>query len=227
MINHQHRCLFVHIPKTAGKSVLRFFGMSWQAHTDIAKYTRDLDDDILNNYTRFTIVRNPWDRLVSDYHFQKRKASADDKRLLLFHENGNIRSFQEWLEVVLDDPFQAQPKQWGGAVSKGIHRWSPQLDWISLDDQIKVDHILRMEQLATDFPQLCQTLNLPPNTLPCRNWKVHGHYSMYYDDLSRQQVADYYAKDLHAFGYEFERPKSRTYWFLTKKLAPRLKSVFA
>src|SRR5580700_6489166 len=31
MINHHYRCIFVHIPKTAGKSINRFFGMEWQS----------------------------------------------------------------------------------------------------------------------------------------------------------------------------------------------------
>jgi len=226
MINHQHRCIFVHIPKTAGKSVLRFFDMSWQAHTDLAKYTRDLDTDVLQHYTTFTIVRNPWERMVSDYHFQKQKSTSDNKRLHLFNQDGTVRSFREWLNVVMADPFKAEPSQWGGAVSTGMHRWSPQLDWISLDGQINVDHVLRLEHLSKDFPRLCRALNLPPAELPCRNWKLHGHYSSYYDDVTRQMVADYYAKDIGAFGYEFMRPANRTYWFLTKKLAPRLKSAF-
>jgi hypothetical protein len=42
--------------------------------------------------------------------------------------------------------------------------------------------------------------------LPRHNKSSHGHYSDYYDDQSRDRVAELYAMDIEAFGYAFERP---------------------
>ena len=39
-----------------------------------------------------------------------------------------------------------------------------------------------------------------------RNPSSHGHYSDYYDDETREIVAEYMAADIRHFGYAFERP---------------------
>jgi hypothetical protein len=59
MISHPHRCIFVHIPKTAGNSVNRVFGVDWQNHKDLARYAAELPPDIFSTYFKFAIVRNP------------------------------------------------------------------------------------------------------------------------------------------------------------------------
>jgi chondroitin 4-sulfotransferase 11 len=226
MINHTHRCLFVHIPKTAGKSVKRFFGTEWQPHQDLARYAQQLPAEVFSTYWKFAVVRNPWDRLLSDYNFQLKKSAPDSDRLFLHHPGGGVRSFREWLTAVLADPFHYPASAWGGSVSPGIHRWSPQVDWISLQGKIAVDQVLRIENLAADFPSLCRRLNVPPAELPCRNWQFHFHYADYYDPESRDLVARHFARDIEAFGYRFEVRNNRLGWVMAEKIRPRVKSVW-
>lgn len=227
MINHQHRLIFVHIPKTAGQSVLRFFGMHWHNHKDLARYAQELGPDVLAGYLKCAIVRNPWDRLLSDYIYQKRKSVRIGEKLFIHDERGNRRSFRQWVETVLVDPHRYTPAQWGAEVSKGIHRWSPQFDWVSLDGKIAVDKVLRMESLHTDFAALSRTPNLPAGELPCRNWGLHWHYSNYYDEQTRRLVEAYYAKDIETFGYRFEPPRDGVRGFLPERLATRSRSMLS
>src|SRR5215470_13559254 len=150
MINHQYRCIFVHIPKTAGKSINRFFRMEWQKHKDLSCYFRELQPELFSHYFKFAIVRNPWDRILSDYNFQKKKDAPAKEKLFAVNNNGSARNFREWLDAVLSNPFFYESRQWGAEVSAGIHRWSPQVDWVSLNGKIGVDAVLRMENLQTD-----------------------------------------------------------------------------
>ena len=84
MINHQYRCIFIHIPKTGGKSVHRFFGTNWQDHKDISRYAEELTPETFTSYYKFAVVRNPWNRLVSGYNYQKvKKGSQASNRLYL------------------------------------------------------------------------------------------------------------------------------------------------
>lgn len=208
MINHAHRCIYVHIPKTAGNSINRAFGSDWENHKDLRGYAAELAPANFAHYHKFAIVRNPWERIFSDYNYQKKKSRARDSKLFLFDETGRQRLFREWVRATLADPHRYEPRSWGGEVSPGIHRWSPQVDWISLDGKIAVDRILRLERLAEDFPILCKDVGLPPVKLPCRNRRLHWHYSWYYDAETRDRVAAYYAKDIEAFGYRFDsRPE--------------------
>jgi chondroitin 4-sulfotransferase 11 len=204
MINHPHRCLYVHIPKTAGNSVNRTFGTEWENHKDLQRYAREISPAIFASYYKFAIVRNPWERIFSDYNYQKKKSRARVSKLFLFKETGEKRKFCEWVTATLSDPHRYDPRSWGGEVSPEIHRWSPQVEWISLDGKIAVDRVLHLERLTEDFPGLCRHLGLPPMKLPHRNRRVHFHYSWYYDDRTRDLVGAYYAKDIEAFGYRFD-----------------------
>ncbi len=225
MINHQYRCIFVHIPKTAGKSMNRFFGTEWQKHKDLSRYAQELEPQVFASYFKFAIIRNPWDRMLSDYNFQKKKNYPVSERLFAVDATGQTRRFREWVEAALSNPFHYEPGRWGAEVSPGIHRWSPQMDWISLNGNIAVDCVLRMESLQKDFEKVCRVLGRPSEDLPCRNWKFHWHYSHYYDGATVRLVGDYYAKDIEAFGYRFESKKADVRWVMLEKLATRVKSV--
>lgn len=225
MINHQYHCVFVHIPKTAGKSINRFFGMEWQKHKDLSRYANELEPQVFARYFKFAIVRNPWDRLLSDYNFQKKKNAPANQKLFAVDDRGQSRRFRDWVETALFKPDHYEPRRWGAEVSPGIHRWSPQVDWISLDGKIAVDCVLRLERLQKDFEKVCRVLGRPSGELPCRNWKFHLHYSHYYDEATQRLVGDYYAKDIEAFGYRFEARKTDLRWVMLEKLATRWKSV--
>lgn len=204
MISHDHQCIFVHIPKTAGNSINRVFGVGWEDHQDLQRYFDELPRDVFERYFKFVIVRNPWDRLLSDYNYQLKKSRAPSSKLFVFTPDGSKRNFAEWVETALSAPDQYEPGTWGGNVSAHIHRWSPQVDWISVGGQSRVDFVARIERLPEDFRAVCRRLALPTTRLPHRNRRLHWHYSHYYDRSTRELVAAYYARDIAQFDYEFE-----------------------
>lgn len=212
MINHEHRCIFVHIPKTAGNSVNRVFGIGWADHKDLGAIRAEIPEEQFNSYYKFAIVRNPWARMLSDYNYQKKKSRPADSKLFLYDERGEKRAFHAWIEAVLSDPFRYAPATWGGDTSAPIHRWSPQVDWISVNGHVAVDKVIPIETLDTGFAEVCEHLGLRDPHMPHRNGRFHWHYSWYYDDASRDLVAKYYAKDIDAFGYSFDECVFRKAW---------------
>ena len=209
MLNHRHRCIYVHIPKTAGNSINRIFGVAWENHKDLRRYREEMTAEQFASYFKFAVVRNPWDRLLSDYNYQRKKSRPAETKLGLFTVARDVRVFRDWVTTVLGNPHQFSPESWGGEVSPGLHRWSPQVDWISLERKIAVDRVLRIENLGQSFPTLCAALQLPPQRLPHRNRRLHWHYSWYYDPITRDIVGDYYRRDIETFGYRFESPVER------------------
>lgn len=199
--------------------------MEWQKHKDLSRYADELRPQVFSSYFKFAIVRNPWDRILSDYNFQRRKRAPTIEKLFAVNDRGKTRNFREWLDAALSNPFYYESRQWGAEVSPGIHRWSPQVDWISLNGSVAVDAVLKTENLERDFEQVRWQLGRPPGGLPCRNWKFHLHYSYYYDEATRRLVEQYYAKDIAAFGYRFESRRADLRWIMLEKLGTRLKTV--
>ncbi len=220
MISHSFQCLSVHIPKAAGNSVNRAFGVDWQDHQDIARYQTELPPAVFASYFKFTVVRNPWDRLLSDYNYQVRKSRPADSKLHLFDARGVRRNFAAWTEAALSETSRYPANSWGGNVSPGIHRFSPQLDWISLAGTPALDFIASFEHLDDDFRVISRAVGLEQKDLPKRNPRFHFHYSRYYDDATRDRVGRYYAADIAAFGYKFEDRKFRLSWPGWKALHP-------
>jgi hypothetical protein len=219
MINHDYRCIFIHIPKTAGNSINRVFGVKWQDHKDLESYAAEFGPEVVRNYYKFAIVRNPWARILSDYNYQKKKSRPS--KLFLYDEQGEKRNFRSWIEAALSDPFRYAPTTWGGDVSEKIHRWSPQVDWMSLDGSLSVDKVIHLENLDQGFGEVCQHLGVDAAHVPHRNSRFHWHYSWYYDNATRDLIGEYYAKDIEAFGYSFAPCIARKIWVSTTAvLAP-------
>lgn len=212
MISHNFRCISVHIPKAAGNSVNRAFGIGWQDHKDLARYRAELPAETFRDYFKFAIVRNPWERMLSEYNYQLRKSRPADSKLHLFDARGDRRNFAAWAEAAFSESSRYPAASWGGEVSPGIHRFSPQVDWISLDGAVAVDFVARFEQLAEDFRFIRGVVGMRRIELPRRNPRFHFHYSWYYDRATRDRVAQYYASDIAAFGYDFEDRKIRLGW---------------
>lgn len=91
MISHRYRGLSVHIPKTRGNSINRLFGIGWQDHKDLARHREELGEERCRAYLKFAVVRNPWERLLSDYNYQGRKSRPGSARLLVHDAAGRRR----------------------------------------------------------------------------------------------------------------------------------------
>jgi hypothetical protein len=117
MISHKLKFIFVHIPKTSGNSLSLFLkdlidnevvhrasnmgekqGISIICeikNTDIKHgniyYYKNLYGDKINDYFKFTIVRNPYDRISSFYFWSKGKDNQnfDRNEFINFIKNNN------------------------------------------------------------------------------------------------------------------------------------------
>lgn len=81
--DNQKKILFVHIPKTGGTTIEQHMGAINNTkkgyyrnannkaiqHLTTIEYNNLFDDNRFNNYCKFTIVRNPYDRMVSEYYW--------------------------------------------------------------------------------------------------------------------------------------------------------------
>ena len=122
----EHRCVFIHLTKTAGESVCKALNMR-KGHLMVRELLEnELNLARWNTYLTFSIVRNPWDRFVSEYHYNLKKGIEP-------------RSFKR---AVMD--LQGDRDKWKRS----------QYEWLSLDGKIAVDKILRFENIGEEFYRL-------------------------------------------------------------------------
>jgi hypothetical protein len=201
MISHQHRCIFTHVPKTAGKAVLSAFGLPM--------LNRDYDGSLQHivnpygherlsryrgcpefRYFKFAFVRNPWDRLVSAFFYL---------------DAGGCNEFDERFRAThlarYGGDFAAFVGDFGQHV--GAQHFRPQTDWLcDAAGSLLPDFVGRFEAIDRDFAIVAQRLSVPAR-LPALNGSVHRPYREHYDAVAREIVARTYRSDIEAFGYEF------------------------
>jgi len=212
LISHSHRFIFVHISKTAGTSLRRALDpycqqpprtglrkllshlpvqesparVAFRVHATARWARMKITPQVFDSYCVFTVVRNPFDRAVSNYHFLMQRPEHHS------HRHVKRMTFDDYLAFLrrrrwLRDPTQSfrVTDERGGLLCQ---------------------HILRFESLNPDFAALCSHLGLTCETqLAHRNPSQHRPYHEYYDNrATRDALVDLFAADFEAFGYPTE-----------------------
>lgn len=132
-------------------------------------------DDIWNSYYKFTFERNPWDRQVS-WYFYKTKSKTPRP------------SF---------DAFNADKRR----------AYVGNYDLYSIDGTVAMDAIGTYENLDEDFEKIVQKIGIKEEiTLPRANVSTApetADYRAYFTEESRDKMAEWYAREIALFGYEF------------------------
>ena len=74
MISHKHKCIFIHISRTGGSTIERLLQGEDQWNRDpYSKHittarAKKLYSEWWDDYFKFTFVRNPYDRVLSQLH---------------------------------------------------------------------------------------------------------------------------------------------------------------
>ena len=177
------------IPKTGSRSLHMVF-----SDRDIIFPPEQFDHvpDFARNYFSFSIVRNPWDRLVSCWMQKIITQEPTEEQFrsdIRWELNYQKPSFKDFIKIISDDE----------NITKDSH-WALYFNIIPVSD---LDFIGRFENLQEDFNIICDKIGIPRQKLPRENKSKHKHYTEYYDDETKQIVAEKYKKDIEYFGYEF------------------------
>lgn len=197
--NVRLNAIFVHIPKTAGTTLLEILGADpvFDTHAPAVTY-RQADARLFDRAFKFTVVRNPWDRFASTFHFMKVGTDWPMQQEWADHHIGDL-DFAGFVmklrkplfrEIVLSERF-----------------FWPQHFWIE-DRQgtTLVDEIYRFEDLATALPAIAARLGIKlPAAIPKRRESKRPlRSSMYNDPVMIELVGQLYAEDIARFGYRFD-----------------------
>lgn len=200
LYSKKYKCIFIRHQKTASSSIsnsLPFLCKPF-CHEDVISQNKHIQyisqqkydpnhipmfdfDKFFNHiipnpddYFKFSFSRNPWDRLVSAWKYA--------------FGAGRI---QEYGKVDFNKFIKSHLNVWRC------------VEMNTLDFCEGCDFIGKFENLQEDFDIVCDKIGIPRQQLPHTNKTEHKHYTKYYDEETKQIVAQKYAKDIEYFGYEF------------------------
>lgn len=195
--------VFLHVPKTAGGSISRslrqepdaiIYAVENMAHAEpcVHQLQRRLPKP-LSDYRSFAVVRNPWDWTVSGYLHVTQN----------FPAYRSPPSFEAFVRGDWENATEIQyPSKFATATAYvAYHTQISQWDHLSADgEHLEIDDICRFESLNVDLRRvLGEQL-----ALPHANKSVRKSYADYYDDSTRQTVAERNGFLIDRFGYRFE-----------------------
>lgn len=181
--------VFIHINKTAGTSIGRAIGLPVKDHLMATEVIARIGIDEWQRAYKFTVVRNPWDKVVSHYEYRRRK----DKTGIA----ANDIPFSDWVSMTYGP--DKNPLYYNNPRS-----FQPQVEWLKdLDGRITMDHIIRFESINEGFAHVREAVGLDAE-LPHLNASRRAGYHAYYDDDTRAIVAHWFREDIEAFGYQFD-----------------------
>ena len=196
------RSTFIHIPKNAGTTISQWlwtnksrYATIWNASVKAAASPEEKDiqnkfggkhaeeNQIKSHFGdlgfTFICIRNPWDRLLSAYHyyFPRRKKS------------NNPKCFESFEKFVLGRDWHCATKQ--------------QIEYYHEEN---IDHIISYENLNEDFKtvQTYYGSSIPlGNYNSSRNRKIKRYQNNYTNEMA-DLVYELHKDDIKRFGYSFE-----------------------
>lgn len=181
--------VFIHINKTAGTSIGRAIGLPIKDHLTAAEVIARIGREKWDTAYKFTVVRNPWDKVASHYEYRRKKNKTEIA-------SRNI-SFSDWLRMTYGDEKNT-------FYFNNPRSFQPQVEWLKdKDGKISIDFVARYESIIEDFDQIKQSIGMDVN-LPYLNASKRAGYQSYYDDETREIVAHWFREDIETFGYRFD-----------------------
>ena len=182
--------IFIHIPKTAGTSMLQAIGapVPGRLHIDYTHYMQS-DPERFVSYYKFAVVRDPVDRAYSCYKYLTCGGNQSDEDMKLTELiNSSCRDFDGFVQDFMT-----------ASVLSNWNMLRPQTSFVcSRAGELMVDYILRYESLESDYQRLREYLPLLPIQLPQENVS-QGSRNVPASADTMEKLKDYYRSDIDTF----------------------------
>ncbi len=199
---------FVDIPRTSSSSIRtelgRHFGIAYgknnlierehateqifEDHVPASQMREIVGIEAWSKLYTFSVVRNPWDRTLSLYHYRKKMRQIPE-----------AWRFPEYVKRLVDAD-ESTPK-----FIDRVFRSSAADYVIDKEGVLLVDEIIRYEDRTAGLQRVARRIGLPNlGSVHLQAASPSGRcYRDMYDNTTRDLIGKYFARDVLLFGYEF------------------------
>lgn len=200
-INRKEKIILIHIPKNAGSSIAKTLNIypenrhkknlniCYGIEDDktvlqslpLEYYDRYLNDILINECLKIAVVRNPYDRVLSDYFWSDRGCKNILEFLILIENTLK----KEKSEIIKYNDFHQ-------------NHFLPQYEYIR-SDKFKIDKIFRFENINQEFQDF-----FPEKKLCHINQTNHVNWKEFFADKRKELdlINKIYSVDFKKFNYK-------------------------
>ena len=159
----------------------------FRTHGNLQSVERIMPSDLFHKYIKFSVVRNPWDRLVSEYEFFNQGSEV--------YQNVLKRRRHRWARDIktFDEFVHAKAKR----------KDATQYYYLkNSKDALGVDNVLKQESLSLDFEKLCNRLDFQCQLTRYNTTQKRNPTASYFSKELNQFVMRHWSEDIELFGYQ-------------------------
>ena len=174
---------------------------TWYNHMSAAKIKDRIGTTLWDSYFKFTVIRNPFDKLISGYYWQEKRikeyTTAEKIRVFARKLGGKAHSRDYITGTSQIERFRSWIRNGGALLDRNKY---------IINGEICIDFFIRYEDLDNGIKHVCNKLGIafePENIPRLKSGIRNNRFSIsdYYDTETIHIVSKLYQFELDYFGY--------------------------
>jgi hypothetical protein len=221
LISHEHKFIFVHVPRTGGTSVEKSLGLAvgisdWKLQNGTPQQHLTSDDLTATSFVATSTVRGMKHATAREIRAHVGEDIWSTYFKFAVVRNPLDRTLSVYLKNLKAERFNVvRPLARTKLVFNTALRLKYQLlgknadlqaDFLCESGKLIVDEVIRFEHLAEDYARIATQFGLDPALSNNNDGTRHNHYLSYYKSSTRKLVERVKLPDFQLFGYPTSVP---------------------